>query len=273
MRQVKALVVTGFGINCEEETAAAWRLAGASADIVHLNDVLQGRVSLDRHDAVSLPGGFSFGDDLGAGKALANRIRYKPLPCGGTLFDELARFLERGGFILGICNGFQALVKMGLLPNTGGAYEQEVSLTTNDSGRFEGRWCRLSFLDSAPARFLGGLPPMELPVRHKEGRMVTRDEQVRSRIVELSLNCMAYCDEGGASTSEYPLNPNGSELCCAGLCDVTGRVLGLMPHPEACLSLYNYPDWGSRRRRGERNEEGAGLRFFRAIVDNIRRDS
>jgi len=140
---VRALVLAGFGINCEEETAAAFSLAGARADVVHLNDVLRGVTDLHAHQVVVFPGGFSFGDDLGSGKVLANRLTHARLPSGRTLVDELARFLADGGHVLGICNGFQVLVKTGVLPFFGAPPRQVVTLTRNGSHRFEDRWVRL----------------------------------------------------------------------------------------------------------------------------------
>jgi len=271
MGEVRALIVTGLGINCEEETTAAFRLAGARTDTVHLNAVLFGKCSIRDYDMLTLPGGFSFGDDLGAGKALANRLRYRKLPSGRWFFDELLDFLRRGGFILGICNGFQVLVKMGLLPNVNGDYEQEVTLAANASGRFEDRWCRVRVAARDVTPFLAGTGVISLPVRHGEGRLVVRDSAVEERIVAQSLDCLSYCDASGRPTAAYPANPNGSQLNCAGLCDATGRILGLMPHPEAHLSVYNHPDWPRMRRfHPEGSEEGEGLKLFRNVVEHIK---
>ncbi len=269
-RSVRALVITGFGINCEEEMAAAWRLAGASATIVHLNEVLAGTVSIHDFHVISLPGGFSFGDDLGSGKVLANKIRFAPLPSGRTLLAEIRDFLDRGFFIIGICNGFQALVKMGLLPNVGGEQRQEVTLTTNKSGIFEDRWvhCRVRKPTSTP--FLKGIDVIPLPVRHGEGRLLLRDPAVLAEVVKHGLNCMAYCTPEGDLTGEYPADPNGSDLHCAALCDRSGQVLGMMPHPEAFLSLYNHPDWPALRRFDpDLPEQGVGLRIFQNLVHHL----
>ena len=271
MREVRALVISGFGINCEEETAAAYRLVGAQTDVVHLNTVLLGKCSIRDYDVLTLPGGFSFGDDLGAGKALANKLRYRRLPSGRWFFDELLAYVHDGKFILGICNGFQALVKMGLLPNVGGDYDQEVTLAPNASGRFEDRWCRCSVTARNATPFLAGIDVIFLPVRHGEGRLVVRDSAVEERIVAQSLDCLSYCDASGRPTETYPANPNGSQLNCAGLCDATGRILGLMPHPEAHLSVYNHPEWPRmRRRRPEAPEQGEGLKLFKNIVEHIK---
>ena len=267
---VNALVITGFGINCEEEMAAAWRLAGATARIVHLNEVLAGSLSIHDYQVISLPGGFSFGDDLGSGKVLANKIRFAPLPSGRTLLDEIRSFLSAGGYIIGICNGFQALVKMGLLPDVAGDQRQEVSLTTNKSGIFEDRWVHCKVRTGTHTPFLRGLDIIALPVRHGEGRLLVPDPALRATIQQHGLDCMLYCTPDGDPTGAYPANPNGADLHCAALTDRTGQVLGMMPHPEAFLSLYNHPDWPALRRRDrEISEDGAGLRIFRNLVEHL----
>jgi phosphoribosylformylglycinamidine synthase len=267
---IHALVITGFGINCEEEMAAAWRLAGAQARIVHLNEVLSGRVDVHEYQVISLPGGFSFGDDLGSGKVLANKIRFAPLPSGRTLLEEIRAFLAAGGYIIGICNGFQALVKMGLLPDIGGEQAQEVTLTTNKSGIFEDRWVHCKVRPDTHTPFLKGLDVIPLPVRHGEGRLLMPSDDIRARIVADGLDCMAYCTPDGEPTHSYPADPNGSDLGCAALTDRTGQVLGMMPHPEAFLSLYNHPDWPAMRRKNPHiDEDGAGLLIFRNLVAHL----
>jgi len=266
----RALVLAGFGINCEEETAAAFRLAGAEVVVAHVNEIFEERCSMHEFDVVTLPGGFSFGDDLGAGKALANKLLHKRSRSGGLIRDEIERFLGDGKYLLGICNGFQILVKMGLLPNTSGTMEQEVTLTSNASGRFEDRWCRCSATVPWRTPFLWGISALDLPVRHGEGRLMIRNATVREAIVTQGLTCLQYCDESGRPTDEYPCNPNGSELACAGLTDVTGQILGMMPHPEAYLSIYNHPNWG-RKVNGASSDEGEGLAIFRSIVEHVKR--
>ncbi|MCF7919206.1 MAG: phosphoribosylformylglycinamidine synthase subunit PurQ [Candidatus Cloacimonetes bacterium] len=272
MKDVKALVVTGFGINCEVEMQAAFRIAGAKADIVHLNDIFVGAVKLADFDILSFPGGFSFGDDLGSGKVLANKMKYKKMPDGRLFYDELKSFINAGKFIIGICNGFQFLVKMGLLPNTAGSFEQEVTLTSNDSYQYEDRWvyCKVNPQSSSP--FLTGIDVIALPVRHGEGKLIINDKITGKMIIELGLNCLSYCDEEGNITPQYPLNPNGSDLNCAGLTDSTGRVFGMMPHPEAFLAFYNHPDW-TRKKLEDPNhiETGEGLKIFANIVNFVKK--
>jgi phosphoribosylformylglycinamidine (FGAM) synthase-like amidotransferase family enzyme len=253
----KALILTGFGINCEEEMAAAYRLAGAAPTIVHLNEVLHGRVSIHDFDVLNFPGGFSFGDDLGSGVVLAN----------------IRDFVAAGKFVLGICNGFQVLVKLGLLPNLGGDFQPEVTLTHNASGRYEDRWVRLKVnaQTKTSTPFLSELTSFEVPVRHGEGRLVVPDAATRERIVALGLNCLTYAGHDDQETGTYPLNPNGADLNCAGLTDPTGHIFGLMPHPEAYLAGCNHPDWGMKKRRGELKDEGEGLAIFKNIVTHLTR--
>ncbi len=268
---VRALVLTGFGINCEEEFAAAYRLVGAEATIVHLNEVLHGRVSIHDFDILNFPGGFSFGDDLGSGVVLANKLRYRQIAADGrTLLDDIRQFIAAGKFVLGICNGFQVLVKLGLLPNLGGDVLPEVTLTHNASGRYEDRWVKLRVNALSNTPFLTGIDTLEVPVRHGEGRLVIPDLATQQRIVAAGLNCLTYADFDGDHTDVYPYNPNGAALNCAGLTDTTGQVFGLMPHPEAFLSAYNHPDWARRRRlQPAASEEGEGLQIFKNIVEHI----
>ncbi len=271
-KMVKALVVTGFGINCEEEMAAAYRLAGADATILHLNELFRERDSIRRYDILNLPGGFSFGDDIGSAKVLANKFKFKKMRSGKLFIDEIAQFLNDGKYILGVCNGFQALVKMGLLPNIGGNFEQEVTLTGNDSGKFEDRWVHCLVTPGNPTPFLSdpAVKGLDMPVRHGEGKLIVRDARIREAILEKKLNVLTYADRQGRPTADYPANPNGSELNCAGLCDPGGQVFGLMPHPEAYLSLYNHPAWAKKKRETPGiSEEGEGLAVFRNIVSEI----
>ena len=270
MKNVKALVLTGFGINCEEEMAAAYRMAGAEANIVYFNEVLLRGHSIHNYDILNFPGGFSFGDDLASGKVMANKIRHKRLANGKTLLDEILAFLKAGKYILGICNGFQMLVRLGLLPNTSVKFEQEATLSANNSGKYEDRWCYCKVNPTTKSPFLKGLDILALPVRHGEGKLIIKDEQVRQQVQNQNLNSLTYCDAEGNTATTYPANPNGSDLSCAGLNDPTGQILGLMPHPEAFLSLYNHPNWGQLRRQNpNRSEKGEDLFLFKNIVNHI----
>lgn len=268
--KVRSIVISGYGTNCEMEMAYACRLGGSDiVDIVHISDLISGEKRLDDYQFLNLPGGFLDGDDLGAAKAGANRIQYAKV--SGTdeyLFDQLLRFIEQGKLILGVCNGFQLMVKLGLIPNLNGrGCEQEVTLTFNDSGRFEDRWVYLKVNPRSPSVFTRGMEGIYLPVRHGEGKFIPRDPEVQRELRERELIALQYSDEGfHEGTMEYPLNPNGSVDAVAGICDETGRLLGMMPHPEAYLHRTNHPRWT----REALPEEGMGIAFFRNAVEYVR---
>lgn len=246
MARVNALVITGYGTNCEQESAHAVRLAGAdAATIVFFSDITAGRVRLPDYNYLIFPGGFLDGDNLGAAHAAALRWRYAKTAAGEPVLDQLKAFLGQGGLVLGICNGFQLLAKLGLLPALGNAYfTRTVSLINNDSGRFEDRWVQLKTNPASPCVFTKGLDALSLPVRHGEGKVVPRDEALLAELVAANLVALQYVHpDTNEPTQEYPHNPNGSPLAIAGLTDPTGRVLGLMPHPEAFNHRTNHPGW------------------------------
>ena len=270
MASVRAIVTTGYGTNCERETAWAVRLAGADrVDIVHLSDLLDGSVRLRDYNLLCFPGGFLDGDNLGAAQAGAHRLRYaRVLGTGARLMDEVLEFIGRGGLAIGICNGFQLMVKTGLLPGLDGDYERRlVSLTYNDSGRFEDRWVTLRAEPSSPCLFTKGIDLIELPVRHGEGKFVFGSEETKRRLEDEGLVALRYVDpRTGEPTEAYPANPNGSEGAVAGITDPTGRLFGLMPHPEGFHHRTNHPRWT----RLDLPEEGAGLRIFKNAVEALR---
>ena len=246
MARVKALVITGNGTNCDRESAYAVRQAGADeASVVFFSDLTSGRVRLAPFNYLIFPGGFLDGDDLGAAQAAAHRWRYARTADGALLFDQLKAFLEAGGVILGICNGFQLLTKLGLLPALGGTYfERQASLSHNDSARFEDRWVTLTVNSQSPCVFTKGLDMLELPVRHGEGKIVFADERTLNEVLMANLVALRYAHpDTGKPTQEYPCNPNGSPHAIAGLTDPSGRILGLMPHPEAFNHPTNHPGW------------------------------
>jgi len=272
MKKVRALILAGNGINCEMEMAHACKLAGSEVvDIVFLYDILSGRVKLDDYHFLNLPGGFLDGDDLGSAKAMAHRLKYAQIKDSGErLEDVIFRFLKQGKLILGVCNGFQLMVKAGFLPGFEGIYgRQEVTLTFNDSGRFEDRWVYLKVNSQSPSIFTRGLTALYLPVRHGEGKFIPQDGQVLQKLKNGHLITLQYSDPAfQGPTMEYPLNPNGSISAIAGICDPTGRLFGLMPHPEAYLYFVNHPRWT----REKVPEEGMGLAIFRNAVEYIRKN-
>jgi len=267
MNKLAALVVAGNGTNCERETAFACEQAGFErVDIAPIWDIAAGEVRLGAHQLICLPGGFLDGDDLGAARAAAVRWKHARLPEGERLWDELLAFIGKGGLILGICNGFQLMVKLGLIPKIGGEYRQQATLCGNDSARFEDRWVTLGVNPKSPCVFTRGLEKLELPVRHGEGKFIA-PEEILAHIEDKNLAALYYLHPQTAKpTSEYPYNPNGSLGAIAGLCDESGRLFGLMPHPECYLHRTHHPRWT----RQELPEEGAGLLLFRNAVNYLR---
>ena len=270
--RVKSIVITGNGTNCEMEMAHACRLAGSSeVDIVHISELLYGEKRLDDYHFLNLPGGFLDGDDLGSAKAGANRIIHADIKGGEEkLYAQFVKFINDGKLILGVCNGFQLMIKLGLLPAFDKDYfTQTVTLTFNDSGRFEDRWVCLRINGNSPCVFTRGLEKIYLPVRHGEGKIVTENPAILGKLHADNHIVMQYSDEKYARvTMDYPDNPNGSVDAIAGICDETGRVFGLMPHPEAYLHYTNHPRWT----RENLPEEGAGLSIFRNAVDFIQKN-
>ena len=266
--RLRALVPTGHGINCELETRRALEVAGfAQVDLVHLNFIARGDVDFGSYQIVVFPGGFLDGDDLGAAQACANRIRHSRIS-GERLIDLLVEFVLRGGLALGICNGFQLLVKLGMLPAFDGDYtRRDLSLTGNDSGRFEDRWVWLAVDSASPCVFTRGIEKLYLPVRHGEGKILARSHDQVSKLLALHQAALRYASPAdGQPTMEYPHNPNGALEAVAGVCDPTGRVFGMMPHPEAFQDRTNHPRWT----REELPEEGAGLAIFKNAVAYLR---
>lgn len=266
--KLRALVPTGHGINCESETSRALELAGFdTVDQVHLNFIARGDVEFAAYGIIVFPGGFLDGDDLGAAQACANRIRHTRVK-GTRLIDHLVEFVKQGGLVLGVCNGFQLLVKLGMLPAFEGDYaRREVSLTANDSGRFEDRWVYLSVDRDSPCIFTRGIERLYLPVRHGEGKIIGSTSAVTARLLESHQAVLRYtAGPGGSPTMEYPWNPNGAEHAIAGVCDPSGRVFGMMPHPEAFQDRTNHPRWT----REDVTADGLGLAVFSNAASFIR---
>lgn len=251
------------GTNCDQETAFAFSKAGALAELVHINRLIEGKKHLQDYQILAIPGGFSYGDDIAAGKILANELRYK-------LIDDMRRFIREGKLIVGICNGFQVLVKSGLLPGNNDL-TQEASLIINDSGKFEDRWTYLRTYGLTNLRtnkcvWTSNLPEIiYLPVAHGEGKFITKDKSVLERLKKNGQVVFQYCD-GKGKLADYPCNPNGSVDNIAGVCDETGRILGLMPHPERHLEVSQHPRWAKLKYRGD------GLAIFRNGVEYARRN-
>lgn len=247
--ELKALILRAPGINRDADAALACELAGARPERVHVNRLAEGSVKLADYALLVIPGGFSYGDHLGAGRLLAVDLIHR-------LGEELERFVADGRPVIGICNGFQVLVKAGLLP---GPTRQppRVTLTTNESCQFECRWVQLEAVSNSRCLFTRGIErPIEVPVAHGEGRIAVRDQATLAELEAAGLVALRYVGEG------YPANPNGSPHNIAGLCNAQGNVLGLMPHPENAVLPHQHPRWTREPSR----REGDGLQIFRNAV-------
>jgi phosphoribosylformylglycinamidine synthase len=252
---LKALVLTGYGINCERESKYAIEKSGGNADILHLNKVLENPKIMDDYNMLFIPGGFSFGDDLGSGKVFGNKMRFR-------LREPLQEFIKSEKLILGICNGFQVMVKMGLIPVPD--FVQRVTLSTNDSGRYEDRWVMLKGNKESPCVFTKGIDYIYVPVRHGEGKFIPKDDAVLGELKRNNQVVFQYVDDKG-NLAGFPWNPNGSVENIAGICDISGRIFGMMPHPEAFNIVENCPLWVKGGVK-----EPLGLRLFKNAVEYMK---
>ena len=273
MAQIRAVVLRAAGINCDMETEYAIELAGAKAERVHINRLIEDKHALDHYQIIVFPGGFSYGDDVAAGKILANQVVHH-------LYESVQKFIDDGKLVLGICNGFQVLVKAGILPGfeekiatesieinkaskiTG----QTVTITYNDSGRFEDRWVYLA-PQTDRCIFIEKGKQIYLPVAHGEGKVVTKNVKVLEQLKDEGYVAFKYVDENGKE-GDYPINPNGSVDSIAGLTDATGRVLGLMPHPERFVRPTQHPHWSRLKKR----QDGDGMTIFNNAVRYIQKN-
>ena len=262
MNLPRALVLRTAGINCDGETVRALETAGAQTDLLHLHQVLREPARLDEYAMLVIPGGFSYGDDVSAGRVFGLELRH-------GLAANLCAFVDRGGFVLGVCNGFQVLVESGLLEREAGAPKvppRSIALTNNASNHFECRWVTMKSERSA-CPWLAAGDVMPVPVAHGEGRFVTRDAAVLQRLQDKHQVVLRYVKADGSKAAGYPDNPNGSIDDIAGVCDPTGRVLGLMPHPERNLTPWNHPHWTRFQATSTTpRTEGEGVRFYQSLV-------
>jgi phosphoribosylformylglycinamidine synthase subunit PurQ / glutaminase len=258
----KACVLNAPGINCNFETAHALEMAGAEAEQVHISQLQNRDRRLDDYQIFALSGGFSYGDDIAAGRILGLEIRK-------TMGEELNRFTEAGKVIVGICNGFQVLVESGMLP--GGKISDKDSrmaaLAHNESGHFECRWTQMTVEESVSPFFLPDDidEVIELPVAHAEGRFLKGHPKAYEKLMDAGQVLLRYCDVQGNHTEEYPDNPNASPLGITGVCDPSGHVLGLMPHPERFVRPQQHPNW----RRGE-GSRPIGAVLFKNMTDYLK---
>ncbi len=263
MAKINALVLRAAGTNCNKETEYAFSLVGINPVSVHINQLIKNPKLLLDFQILAIAGGFSYGDDIGAGRLFANEIKYK-------ISDVFLEFINRDNLVIGICNGFQVLVRLGILPgemvetSANSSHrlnkfpETSASLHWNDSQKFEDRWCHLEIPTTNNSVFLKGLNNIILPVAHAEGNFIVENEQNAEMLEKSAQIALRYVNETGGKAT-YPDNPNGSMHDIAGISDKTGRILGLMPHPERFLHYFNSPFWSKQSDNGE----GQGLQLFK----------
>ena len=265
MTKPKVIILRTAGTNCDAETAFAFKSCGAEADLVHINKLISGEKKLKDYHILAIPGGFSYGDDIESGRILANELRIK-------LGQDLRQFIADGKLMIGICNGFQVMVKAGILPGAwdekeekSHAYQQKTTLTNNDSGKFEDRWVNLKVGGSSV--WTKGIKEMlTLPVAHAEGKFIPKDEDTLNRLNQNGQIAFRYCAPAGGRPG-YPQNPNGSVDNIAGLTDKTGRILGLMPHPERHFLFEHHPHWTRLAKKGP---FGDGAKIFENGVNYVK---
>jgi phosphoribosylformylglycinamidine synthase len=260
MLKPKALILRAAGTNCDVESAYAAENAGFAAQRVHVNRVALGEVNLDDYRFLFIPGGFSYGDDVAAGKIMAIELRTR-------LRDALFRFEEQGRLVLGVCNGFQILIKTGLMPfRFDRPDDMRATLTNNDSGKYEDRWVFLTTEPNAVCVFTRGMKPViQLPVAHGEGKFLVGNPADMRELEEHGQIVLRYIAKDGGEPA-YPEDPNGSMGHIAGVCNRRGTIVGLMPHPERFLRRINHPRWT----REDLPEEGDGVAFFRNAYEYCR---
>ena len=269
MGAVKAIVLTGYGLNCDNETVFALDQVGVEAHRIHINALIDKSCRLSDFQILVFGGGFSWGDDHGAGVVQAVRMKT-------NIGEEIQTFIRDGNLVIGICNGFQALVNLGLLPGFDDDYRsRSVALAYNDCGNFRDAWVNLSVNANSPCVFTRRIKMIELPVRHGEGKFYS-DPSTTERLIQGDQVVLRYADPSGKpAQGRFPHNPNGSLDDIAGICDPTGRVFGLMPHPEAYNHPTNHPDWSRRvdcRRRDPKvlsTDDITGLRVFANAVEYL----
>jgi len=251
MKKVKALILRGPGTNRDVDTQIAFEAVGVEVASALVTELFRGEKRLQDYQIAVIPGGFTYGDDISAGRIMANEIRLR-------LGEDIKKFVDDGRLVLGICNGFQVLVKTGILPGIRGQSSQPVTLTNNDSGRFECRWVYLKVNRKSPCVFTKGIDRIYVPVAHGEGKLVAEPGMLEKLNIVVQ-----YVDAKGKTRAGYPCNPNGSVKDIAGICDASGRIFGLMPHPEDFIRWTQHPRWTREKER----EDLYGLQIFTNAVN------
>lgn len=250
MNKVKALMLRAPGTNRDVDTQIALEMVGAEVNSALVTELFRQEKRLSDYHLAIIPGGFTYGDDISAGRIMANEIRLR-------LGEDIKKFIADGRLLLGICNGFQVLVKTGILPGLPGQSAQPVTLTNNDSGKFECRWVYLKVNPTSPCVFTKGIKMMYVPVAHGEGKLTPEPGVLKKLNIVVQ-----YTDDKGNTGASYPANPNGSVNDIAGICDASGRIFGLMPHPEDFIRWTQHPRWTREKERPDLY----GLQIFNNAV-------
>ena len=262
MKKPKALIFSGYGLNSEEETAYGFQLAGAQTDIVHINDVIDGKKKLEDYQILSFPGGFAYGDDTGAGNAYASKVK-------NHLWETVQNFIQQDKLVIGICNGCQIVTNLGLVPAFEKNYgDRQVALVNNTSARFTTRWTDMEVTSDTP--WLTGITQISMPIAHGEGNFVTTKENLKQLRKNKQI-ALRYIKGDMSEYLDLPANPNGSIDNIAGITDPTGKILGLMPHPERGIFFVQRPDWPLQKELSQREKKklptnGPGLQLFKNAI-------
>ncbi len=263
MIKPKVIILSGYGLNCEEETKFAFELAGAEGKIAHVNDLIDGEYNLKNYQIMAVPGGFAYGDDTGSGNAYASKLK-------NHLWNDIKSFIQGDKLVIGICNGFQVLVNLGLLPAIGKKYgEKQAALLFNDSARYIVRWVDLKIETNTP--WLKEIKKISLPVAHGEGKFYA-EEKMLDKLKKRNLIALKYFKNEICRSQNLPANPTGTLENIAGITDETGRILGLMPHPERAIFFTQLPHWTYLKEKFKRENMqiprfGPGLKIFQNAVD------
>ncbi len=257
--EAKVIILSGYGLNCEEETLHAFNHCRIDGNIVHINDLIENSKTLGEYQILAIPGGFSYGDDTGSGNAFAQKMKL-------ALWDELKAFIERDTLTIGICNGCQILVNLGLAPALNNYGEREVAVTYNASARYQCRWIDVKVESNSP--WLKDIKTLHIPVAHGEGRFMMEDDTLKALGNNKQIAAQYINDDGNLANGEFPANPNGSISDIAAITDKTGRVLAIMPHPERGMFTWQRDDYhelkdAAQREGVELPEESEGLQIFK----------
>ena len=255
----RVIVLSGYGLNCEEETLHAFNHCDVSGDIVHINDLIENPKALDEYQILAIPGGFSYGDDTGSGNAFAQKMKL-------SLWDALKKFVERHTLTIGICNGCQILVNLGLVLALKSYGERDIAVTYNASARYQCRWIDIKIESESP--WLKDIDTMHIPVAHGEGRFMMEDETLAALKENKQIAARYINDDGSYAEEEFPENPNGSIFDIAAMTDKTGRILAMMPHPERGMFTWQRDDYAEAKDKAQREnknllDEADGIQVFK----------